>query len=612
VSARSAVRAGVLGMAIALVLPGAGAAAPQDPSAADVAAARQVFEKNLDAIRRKDRDAYLSCYLHSPALVRTGPAGYILGYDEVERTTGSDWPAVFDAQDLRLTPIRPGVVYGTYRYRVRYVDDQGRDDEQTGLSERLFVSTPEGWKIAASTAFGAPPDTAPPPRALVGATLVDGTGSAPVIDAVVTLRDGKIECAGSREACPVPKDAGVVDLAGSWIAPGLVDAHIHLSQTGWADGRPDAMDVRDTHPYEETEKTNREHPERFLRADLCSGVTAAFDVGGYPWTIARSAAAENDTRLPRLAAAGPLLSTWDFWLNLPGERQFIYLSTVEAAREGVRYLHSRGAAAVKVWLIDTGERPKTELATVVGAVGDEAAKLGLPLIVHATELETAKIALRSGARLLVHSVGDAPVDGEFLRLAKDRGTIYCPTLTVRSGYTRLFEAAAAGKAPEIDDPNGCVDAGTRAKLEETAALAGKLPEAWAASKERRAARTRAQQETEAANLRAVRDAGIPIALGTDAGNPLTLHGPAVYAEAEAMQAAGLTAAQVLVAATRDAALAMGRGKDLGTIEPGKLADLIVLGADPTADIRNLRQLRYVVRGGEMRAQEELRALPGKK
>jgi imidazolonepropionase-like amidohydrolase len=590
------------------LLPGPSRAAAASGAAADLAAARAVFEKNLDAIKRRDRDAYLACYPQSPGLVRTGPSGFSLGYDEVARTTGEDWPAVFDAQDLRLTPLQPGVVYGTYRYRVRYLDGKGGDDEQRGLSERLFVSTPKGWKIAASTAFPAPPGTPPPPRALVGATLVDGTGGPATKDSVVLLRDGKIECAGTRAACPVPADAGVVDLAGSWLAPGLVDAHVHLSQTGWADGRPDALDVRDLHAYEEVERAQREHPERFLRADLCAGVTGAFDVGGYPWTIARAAAAENDSRSPRLAAAGPLLSTWDFWLNLPGERQFVYLADAAAARAGVRYLKSLGAAAVKVWLIDTGERPQSELEAVVGAAGEEARRIGLPLIVHATELATAKIALRAGARLLVHSVGDQKVDEEFLRLAKDRGTIYCPTLTVGGGYGRLFAAAAAGRSPELDDPNGCVDAGTRARIAETASLAGKLPADWPARAERLATRLRSESEIQAENLRLVKAAGIPIALGTDAGNPLTLHGPAVYAEAEAMQAAGLTPMEVLVASTRDAARAMGREKDLGTIEAGKLADLIVLGADPTADIRNLRNLRYVVRGGELRAQEELRAL----
>ena len=577
--------------------------APAADAAADVAAARALFESNLDAIRRRDREAYLACYLQSPSLVRTGPSGFALGYDDVARTAGEGWPDAFDAQDLRLVSLQPGVVYGTYRYRVRYLDAEGGDDEQIGLSERLFVATPAGWKIAASTAFPAPPGTAPPPRALVGATLVDGTGRPPIADAVVVTRGGKIECAGKRADCAVPPEAGVVELGGAWVLPGLVDAHVHFSQTGWADGRPDALDVRAAHPYSEVEKEQRLHPERYWRSHLCSGVTAVFDVGGYPWTTDLPARAERDSRAPRVEAAGPLLSTLDFWLNLPAERQFIYVKDEAAARDGVRYLKSLNARAAKVWFI-SAERPFAEMESVVAAAGDEAKKAGLPLIVHATELANAKAALRAGAKLLVHSVRDAPVDDEFIALAKAGDAIYCPTLTVFAGYVRMFTAAAAGEVPAIDDPNGCVDATTRQRVAETAGLGSQVPPEFAA----RAGRANAMAEVMARNLRRVRDAGIPIAMGTDAGNPLTLHGPAVYAEMEAMQAAGMTPMQVLVAATRDAARAMGRAKDLGTIEPGKAADLIVVSADPTADVRNVRQLEYVMRGGELRSQEELRAV----
>ena len=111
----------------------------------------------------------------------------------------------------------------------------------------------------------------------------------------------------------------------------------------------------------------------------------------------------------------------------------------------------------------------------------------------------------------------------------------------------------------------------------------------------------------ASNLLAVRRAGIPIVTGTDAGNPLTLHGPAIFAEMEAMQRAGLPASDVLQASTRDAARAIGRGEHLGTIEPGRSADLLLVGADPTRDIANLRKLRVVMRSGVARSVEEMRA-----
>jgi imidazolonepropionase-like amidohydrolase len=108
-----------------------------------------------------------------------------------------------------------------------------------------------------------------------------------------------------------------------------------------------------------------------------------------------------------------------------------------------------------------------------------------------------------------------------------------------------------------------------------------------------------------ANLLQLHQAGVPIALGTDAGNPMVLHGPSAYAELEAMQAVGLLPMDVLVAATRNGARAMGREQDLGTVEAGKVADLLVLDADPSADIANFRKLRQVIRAGVVHDRSDL-------
>ncbi len=567
------------------------------PARPDLAAARALFEKNLDAIRRRDKAAYLSCYLVSPKLARTGADGTALGYAAHEKSAGEKWPDTFDASDLELISVRPGIVYGTYRYRVRY-----GAEEQTGISERLFVSTPKGWKIAMTSAFAAPPGTPPAPRAIVGATLVDGTGAAPVPNATVVLRAGKIDCAGR---CAVPAGVTVVDGRGMWITPGLVDAHVHFSQTGWADGRPDALDLRDTHPYDKVEAELKEHPERFFRSQLCSGVTSVFDVGGYPWTVAMAHHERDDTRAPRVAAAGPLLSTLDHWLNLPGERQFILLKDAETARSGVAYLKSIGAEAVKVWYIVRPDLPVETSAPAVLAAGEEARKVGLPLIVHATGLAEAKVALRAGARVLVHSVIDKPVDEEFLALAKKNGTIYCPTLTVAAGYARMAQSVASKKPPAVDDPNGCVDPETLARVAETAQVTA--PEGYAARAKSQIERAASYTTIAGPNLKKVSAEGIPIAMGTDAGNPLTLHGPSVYPEMEAMQAAGLTPMRVIVASTHGGAQAMGLEKEIGTVEKGKSADLLLVAGDPTADVANFRKVRYVVRGGVVRSIEELKA-----
>jgi imidazolonepropionase-like amidohydrolase len=593
---------GPTGAAPTGIIPAAARSAVASGAGDDLAAARRLFDANLDSIRHRDREAYVACYLQSPSLARTGPDGAALGYDAFAAEAGKEWPDRYEAQDLQVVPVRPGLVYGTYRYRVSY-----GGQERIGLSERFFVKTDAGWRIAVTTAFDAPTGTPPPPRALVGATLLDGTGGPPVRDAVVVLRGGRVDCAGTRAACPVPEGIATLDVSGRFITPGLVDAHVHFSQTGWADGRPDALDVRDQHPYEQVEADLRARPDRIFRANLCSGVTAVFDVGGYAWTWGLRSRAEQDTLAPHVAAAGPLLSTLDHWLNLPAERQFIFLADEKAARGGVDYLAAQGADAVKLWFIPVAAAEFEAKKAAVLAAGDEAKQRGIRLIVHATELREAKAALQAGARMLVHSVWDQAVDEEFLALAKANGTIYCPTLTVIDGYVRMSQAAASGQAPVIDDPNQCVDARTLEKIASTPRLgAGKVD---AAALERQRANTEARHKTMDQNLARVVKAGIPVAMGTDAGNPLTLHGPSVYAEMEAMQAAGMTPMEVLVASTRGGAAALGREADLGTVTKGKIADLIVVDADPSADARNLRRLRYVVRGGVVRAPEELRPLP---
>jgi len=491
------------------------------------------------------------------------------------------------------------MVYGTYRYRVRY-----GAEEQSGLSERLFISTPEGWKIAVTSAFPALPGVPPPPRAIVGATLVDGTGSAPARDAVVVIRDGRIECAGPRDRCPVPAGIDTLDARGLWLLPGLVDGHVHYSQTGWADGRPDALDLRGEHPYEQVQARLRAHPERFHRAWLASGVTAVFDVGGFSWTLAMRDGAERDTESPHVEAAGPPLSTLDHWLNLPAERQFIFLQDSTSAREGVRYLRAIGASAVKVWFIVRPGSDFAGMASAVLAAGAEARRAGLPLIVHATALREAKVALQAGAKLLVHSVDDLAVDAEFLELARRAGTFYCPTLTVRGGYARLAESVASGRPPAFDDPNQVVDSLTLAHLASTPAAARR---AGTTRQIPRATRLDSLRRTMAANLMRVHRAGIPVVMGTDAGNPLTLHGPAVYAEMEAMRRAGMRPMDVIIASTRNGARVMGREQDFGTVSAGRQADLILVSGDPTRDIANLRRLRWVVRGGVVRSLDELQA-----
>ena len=569
--------------------------------AEDIAAARRVFDANLNAIRQRNRGAYLSCYLNSATLVRGGPEGFATGFDSFAKGVGENWPDLIEANDIHLSSLRPGLVYGTYRYRVRY-----GSDEHAGISERLFVSTPDGWKITVTGAIDAPPSTPAPPRALTGATLIDGRGGAPLPGANVILRDGKIDCAGSAVQCPVPEGIDVTDVRGLWITPGLIDAHVHFSQTGWADGRPDSIDARGTHPYDQVEADLKANPERYGRSYVCSGVTAVYDVGGYAWTLRLHDRFEPNTLVPHVDAAGPLLSTLDHWLNLPAERQFMVLKDEASAREEVRYLASQGSRAVKVWYIVRPPDLTVEAsAAAVAAAGDEARKHDLPLIVHATGLAEAKAALRAGTTLLVHSVWDLPVDQEFLDLARHNGTILIPTLTVSRGYVRMSRSAVEHTAVAVDDPNGCIDKSTLSRIAETASAPTTVT---AQALARRDEGTKKLEQLAGQNLKTLVAAGIPIATGTDAGHPLTLHGPAIYGEMEAMQNAGMSPMQVITSSTAIAARAMRRESEFGTVEKGKDADLVIVAADPSADIANLRKIRFVVRGGVVRSMEDLHAL----
>ena len=119
--------------------------------AADTAEARSLFETNIDAIHKRNRAAYLATYEHSPTLARNGPTGLELGYEGWSARRDSTWPDTLIARNLKVVPIKPGVVYGTYCYTVTQ-----NGTTTSGVSERLFVKTEEGWKIAVTTAFGLP------------------------------------------------------------------------------------------------------------------------------------------------------------------------------------------------------------------------------------------------------------------------------------------------------------------------------------------------------------------------------------------------------------------------------------------------------------------------
>jgi len=436
--------------------------------------------------------------------------------------------------------------------------------------------------------------------AIVGATVVDGA-AAPIPDAVVLIDGDRIQAVGSRAQVALPKGITIVDGRGKWVAPGLVDAHVHFFQSGGAYTRPDAVDLRKVRPYErEIALLKAALPRTFARYLLC-GVTSVVDVGGPFWNFEVRDAAARTALAPRVAVAGPLISTVDRPQLDIGDPPIIKTATPDEARALVRRELERKPDLMKVWFVF---RPGDDLAAgkaLVAATVDEARKGGVRTAVHATELETARAAVEAGADVLVHSVFDKPVDDAFVDLLKRRGVVYIPTLFVRTGYTLVLSGTFT---PTPAERRGA-DPDVLATFDEVKSR----PEL--ASRPRRAPDPESERVT-AQNLKRLSDAGVTIAAGTDAGNIGTLHGPSIFRELRLMADAGLTTRQVLASATAGGARVMGREKDLGAVAPGKLADLLILDRDPLVDVANLEAIHRVVKGGRVYTPEELaRAAAGR-
>ena len=437
-------------------------------------------------------------------------------------------------------------------------------------------------------------DTSRAALVLQGGTLIN-PGAAPVPKANIVVENGRITCAGTATACPPPAGAKQVDITGDYVGPGLVDAHVHYSQTGWVDGRPDAVNLRAQYPYDSVVTALASHPEHFHRAYLCSGVTTVFDVGGFPWSLDVARRTGNADDAPRVVATGPLLATIKIDPDMMGA--FAFMSDEATVRAAVRENHARGAGAIKVWYIQVPDSLRQHAKAMLMAAGDETRKVGLSLVVHATEPRTAREAVEAGAAVLVHEIDADTVNADLIALIKRSGTIVIPTVSVYAGYADV----SLGRSPALRYPLECVDPATRQKLLTilSDSLRGPGKAFWTSPDSKRLTSNTRK------NLQRMYAAGIPIAMGTDAGNPGTAHGPGVFGEMEAMQEAGMPAGAVFASATIIAARAAGLDKDVGSVEAGKRADLTVFDADPTADARNARQVRSVVRNGVLRSHDEL-------
>ena len=441
---------------------------------------------------------------------------------------------------------------------------------------------------------------------LVGGTVINPADGRVIENAVLVINGDKIESVASRKETGVPVGSRWVDCTGKFILPGYIDTHIHFFQSGDLFTRPDAADFTKIRPYADEVAWIKSHLNDVFARYLRCGITSVVDVGGPMWNFEVRKVANSTAKAPRVAVAGPLISSVSRpQLNL-GDPPIVQVNTPEDARAMVRTLAAKTPDYIKIWFIVDPEHPLEKFRPIVHAVVDESHARKLRVAVHATELEAARTSVEEGADLLVHSVTDKPVDDAFVRLLKDKGTILCPTLVVFERYGRTF----ANKLNLTPEEKAWGNPEVIASLDVTKIPPDQLPDRVKKALENPdSVLDRIQHTYDVAlkNLKILEDAGIPIAAGTDAGNIGTIHGPALFREFQLMRDAGLTPMQILRCATSNAARVFATPRSgvldengnpqIGSIIAGSFADLIILNSNPAADIARASDIDRVIKNG---------------
>ena len=422
-------------------------------------------------------------------------------------------------------------------------------------------------------------------------TLIDGTGAPPVADQALVIREDRIAEVGPTGSTEVPKGAAVIDLDGKFVVPGFVDLHVHLPE----DPRIQAA---------------------LLARCLEYGVTTILNPGARPGAGVelRKRLREGQVLGPQMFTAGPILERFDDEdaLGEDGFRDWaVHVDSEPSVRHAVRAQVESGVDFVKLYRRMTPE--------LVAVAVDEAAKHGVPVIGHlgaTTWCQGAQI----GVSMLVHSGWGTPMEelvdladpdsatdtewyraygrategrpfAALVRLLVERDVVVVPTLAITM-------ASGLGEDSTLL-PRFRVD------LAPDSALAGWWTEGW----RERHPQYGPDSEEEAEMMRTVyfpavlsilkgyHEGGVNLGVGTDVGNAWIVAGFSYHLELQLFQEAGIAPLEILRLASRNGAAALGIEDEIGTLEVGKRADLVVLKQDPSEDIRNTRSIDAVYLAG---------------
>jgi imidazolonepropionase-like amidohydrolase len=408
---------------------------------------------------------------------------------------------------------------------------------------------------------------------LKGFTLIDGTGHVPSPNSAMIIRNGRIDWVGRTSSLTPPAGAHIVDYAGKYVMPGIIDLHVHLGNT---------VDM-----VQDKKNFTKENVEHDLEVYASYGVTTVMSLGTDSDLIFKLRAAPQADRPPmsRVYTAGQGFVFKGGYGGLAGVNQPV--SSVAEVDAAVAAQAAKGVDIIKLWLDDEfGTMPKMP-PDISKAIIDAAHRRNLRAVAHVFYLEDAKRLISQGIDGLTHSIRDMPVDQSVIDAMKQHNTWQLAETLSREAS--MF--AYAQRAPFLDDPffaravspkslEVLADPQRQKKIGGAAHFAD-YPKILAIAE---------------SNTKRMLDAGIHLGFGTDSGPPGRFPGYFEHWELALLVDAGLTPMQALQVATRDSAKFL-RADDLGTLERSKKADLVVLDADPTADINNTRMIHAVYVAG---------------
>ena len=399
-----------------------------------------------------------------------------------------------------------------------------------------------------------PEPVAPTPglTAFTGARLIVGNGDA-IESGTLVVRDGRIESVGPTENTNIPDDATTVDLSGRTVTPGLINAHGHVNNVRGLESDPSF--------YTEG------HVADQLTLYANYGITTVVSLGGDgPEGVAVRDREDENLTHARLRVAGDV----------------IVADSPEQAAERVNAMADMNVDYIKIRVDDNLGTSQKMSPEIYQTVIETAHSRNLELAAHLYYLEDAKGLLNAGADFVAHSVRDETVDEELIGLLKTNDVCVSPTL-MREVSTYVYET----RPDFFDDPffTKYADPGVLSVLEAT--------EYQERIQNSQSAQTyKAQLEVAMRNVKALSDAGIRIAMGTDTGPAARFQGYFEHGELQLMVDSGLTPMQAIVASTGDAAACMGLN-EVGTLTSGKWADFVVYTGNPAGNIADSHTIESV-------------------